>query len=275
MDRYRVRPGTTVALKHMDPQDHTAFDGNKIEAEQELAQLEDRLAVLQDLLWADASHAVLVVLQALDGGGKDGTVRHVFRGLNPQSVKVSAFKSPSTEELSHDYLWRVHARAPVRGELTIFNRSHYEDVLVVRVHDMVPVEVWQRRFGHINCFERMLTDEGTTIVKFFLHISKDEQKRRLDARLAEPDKRWKFSQQDLAERERWSEYIEAYEDVLSQTSTSYAPWYVVPADTKWYRNLVVSRVLVKTLEELHMHYPEAAPGVVALAAEAGDGAAGA
>jgi PPK2 family polyphosphate:nucleotide phosphotransferase len=252
-----------VALKRLDSQDHSAFDGTREQAEQELAQLSGRLAELQELLWADARHAVLVVLQALDGGGKDGTVRHVFRGLNPQGVKVAAFKAPSTEELSHDYLWRIHTRVPARGELTIFNRSHYEDVLVVRVHETVPAEVWQRRFTHINCFERTLTDEGTTVVKFFLHISKDEQKRRLDARLAEPDKRWKFSQQDLAERERWSDYTMAYEDMLSKTSTSYAPWYVVPADTKWFRNLVVSRVLVETLEGLHLHYPEAAPSATA------------
>jgi PPK2 family polyphosphate:nucleotide phosphotransferase len=256
MDRYRVRPGATIALKQMDPEDHSAFAGTREEAEQELVGLGERLAELQNMLWAEARHAVLVVLQALDGAGKDGTVRHVFRGLNPQGVKVTSFKAPSVEDLSHDYLWRAHAHAPARGELTIFNRSYYEDVLVVRVHELVPAKVWQRRFTHINCFERALTDEGTTIVKFFLHISKEEQMRRFDARLAQPDKRWKFSPQDLAERERWADYAQAYEATLEKTSTSYAPWYVVPADAKWYRNLVVSRVLVKTLEGLHLRYPE-------------------
>jgi PPK2 family polyphosphate:nucleotide phosphotransferase len=208
------------------------------------------------VLYAEHKHKVLVVLQAMDTGGKDGVISHVFEGVNPQGVRVASFKVPSEEELSHDYLWRIHQQVPGKGELVIFNRSHYEDVLVVRVHNLAPEAVWSRRYEQINHFEKMLADEGTLILKFFLHISKDEQKERLQARLDEPDKRWKFRIGDLKERALWQEYTQAYEDVLSKTSTHWAPWYVVPANRKWYRDLVIGTVLVDALKNLHMKYPQ-------------------
>ena len=214
-----------------------------------------QLESLQEVLYAEGKHKVLVVLQAMDTGGKDGTIRHVFDGTNPQGVKVASFKKPTPEELAHDYLWRVHAHTPGSGEITVFNRSHYEDVLVVRVHNLVPEQRWSGRYEHINGFERALADEGTTIVKFFLHISKSEQRRRLQARLDTPDKQWKFSKGDLAERQRWDEYVDAYEAALSKTSTSHAPWYVIPADRKWYRNLAISQILVDTLNGFDMSFP--------------------
>jgi PPK2 family polyphosphate:nucleotide phosphotransferase len=184
-------------------------------------------------------------------------IRHVFDGVNPQGVKVASFKKPTPRELAHDYLWRIHPHTPGDGEIVIFNRSHYEDVLVVRVHGLVPADVWERRYDHINAFERLLADEGTTILKFFLHISKEEQRERLQARLDDPGKHWKFSLGDLDERARWDDYVAAYEAMLSKTSTPWAPWYVVPADRKWYRNLVIARVMVDTLEGLEMQYPPA------------------
>ena len=214
-----------------------------------------QLESLQEVLYAEGKHKVLVVLQAMDTGGKDGTIRHVFGGTNPQGVKVASFKKPTPEELAHDYLWRVHAHTPGSGEIAVFNRSHYEDVLVVRAHNLVPEQRWSGRYEHINGFERALADEGTTIVKFFLHISKSEQRRRLQARLDTPDKQWKFSKGDLAERQRWDEYVDAYEAALSKTSTSHAPWYVIPADRKWYRNLAISQILVDTLNGFDMSFP--------------------
>jgi len=255
MDRYRVKPGTKIDLSQWDQGDTSGFAGKKQEAKQELLALNRRLDELQELLYAQGEHKLLVVLQAMDAGGKDGTIRHVFEGVNPQGVKVTSFKVPTTRELAHDYLWRVHRQVPGRGEIMIFNRSHYEDVLVVRVHNLVPPKVWGRRYDHINNFERMLSDEGVTIRKFYLHIDQDEQKERFQARLDEPDKHWKFSAADLAERKRWPDYMKAYQDVLSQTSTKWAPWYIVPANRKWYRNLVVSTIIVKTLEGLNMTYP--------------------
>ncbi len=256
MERYRVKPGSDVNLGEWDPSDKCAFDGGKKKGRKALRALNERLESLQELLYAEHRHPVLVVLQAMDTGGKDGTIRHVFEGVNPVGVRVANFKAPTPEELDHDYLWRVHQETPGRGEIVIFNRSHYEDVLVVRVHQMVPAERWQRRYDHINQFERILADEGTTILKFFLHIDLDEQKERLQARLDEPHKRWKFNRRDLKERRLWPAYMEAYEDALSKTSTPWAPWYVVPANRKWYRNLVVATVLVETLEGLGMSYPE-------------------
>jgi PPK2 family polyphosphate:nucleotide phosphotransferase len=256
MEQYRVKPGSQVDLGQWDPNDKTAFAGAKKAGRKALLTLNERLEELQELLYAEHKHKVLVVLQAMDTGGKDGTIRHVFEGVNPQGVKVAGFKVPTPEELTHDYLWRVHKRVPGKGEIVIFNRSHYEDVLVVRVHSLVPPKVWGRRYAQINNFERMLAEEGTIILKFFLHISKNEQKERLQARLDEPHKRWKFSLGDLEERKLWPEYIKAYEDVLSKTSTEWAPWYIVPANRKWYRNLVVGTVMVQTLEGLKMCYPQ-------------------
>jgi PPK2 family polyphosphate:nucleotide phosphotransferase len=228
----------------------------KNEGRKQLLELNHRLEELQELLHAEHKHKVLIVLQAMDTGGKDGTIRHVFEGVNPQGVRVASFKKPTPEELGHDFLWRVHKQVPGRGEIVIYNRSHYEDVLVVRVHDLAPKGVWSKRYDHINDFERMLVDEGTTILKFFLHIDLDEQKERLQARLDEPNKRWKFNPADLEERKLWPKYVKAYEDAISKTSTDWAPWYVVPANRKWYRNLVVGTVIIEALEDLNMRYPE-------------------
>ncbi len=256
MERYRVEPGTKVDLREHDPADRGAFEGSKKDAQEALGRLNARLQELQELLYAEHRHKVLVVLQAMDTGGKDGVIRHVFEGVNPQGVRVASFKVPTPEELDRDYLWRVHRQVPGRGEMVIFNRSHYEDVLVVRVHKLVPPKVWRRRYDQINEFERMLAEEGTTLVKFFLHIDRDEQKKRLQERLDDPHKRWKFRRGDLEERQRWPAYVRAYEDVLSRTSTAWAPWIIVPANREWYRNLVVATVLVETLAGLKMEYPQ-------------------
>ncbi len=256
MDQYRVVPGTTVDLSQHDPRDLGGFTGGKSAGKAAAREGNAELELLQELLYAQGKHKMLIVLQAMDTGGKDGTIRHVFDGTNPQGVKVASFKKPTPEELAHDYLWRIHQHTPANGEITIFNRSHYEDVLVVRVHNLVPPNVWQRRYDHINAFEKLLADEGTTIVKFFLHISKEEQRERLQARVDTPEKNWKFAFGDLDERKRWDDYISAYEAALSRTSSEWAPWYVVPADRKWYRNLVITRVLTDTLKGLNMSYPE-------------------
>jgi PPK2 family polyphosphate:nucleotide phosphotransferase len=256
MDRYRVKPGSTVKLGDLDPKDKSAFRGSKKAGRQELLRLNERLEYLQELHYAEGKHRLLIVLQARDAGGKDGTIRHVFEGVNPQGVKVTSFKQPTARELAHDYLWRVHPHVPGNGEFAIFNRSHYEDVLVVRVHSLVPPDVWGKRFDQINSFERMLAEEGTTILKFYLHIDKEEQKERFQARLDDPTKQWKFNSGDLDERKLWPEYTRAYEDVLSKTSTKWAPWYIVPANRKWYRNLVIASILVETLEKLDMQYPD-------------------
>ena len=253
--RYRISPGTPAQLRNRDPRDLGGFSGKKSEGKSQAARLNDELESLQELLYAEAKHKILVVLQAMDTGGKDGTIRHVFDGTNPQGVKVASFKKPTSTELAHDYLWRVHAHTPGTGEITIFNRSHYEDVLVVRVHDLVPETRWSQRYDHINAFEQLLADEGTTIVKFFLHISKDEQRQRLQARLDTPEKTWKFSMGDLAEREHWDSYIDAYEAALSQTSTDHAPWFAIPADRKWYRNMIITQILVDTMKGLNMSFP--------------------
>jgi PPK2 family polyphosphate:nucleotide phosphotransferase len=256
MEHYKVQPGSQIDLKDWDPGDRVFYDGGKKSARKYLVELNDRLEELQELLYAERERRLLIVLQAMDTGGKDGTIRHVFDGVNPQGVKVASFKVPTRKELDHDYLWRVHKVVPGKGEITIFNRSHYEDVLVVRVHELVPPDVWGKRYDQINNFERMLAEEGTTILKFFLHISKEEQKERLQARLDEPTKQWKFSFGDLKERQRWPEYIQAYEDVLSKTSTQWAPWYIIPANRKWYRNLVIASILINTLEGFGMSYPQ-------------------
>jgi len=261
MERYHVKPDSQIDLSRWDTNDTSAFDGGKREAREVLQTLNERLEELQELLYAEHKHKVLIVLQAMDTGGKDGTIRHVFEGVNPQGVKVANFKVPTREELDHDYLWRVHKQVPGKGQIAIFNRSHYEDVLVVRVHNLAPPEVWGRRYAHINHFERTLADEGTTILKFFLHIDLDEQKERLQARLDEPHKRWKFKPGDLGERKLWPEYMRAYEDVLSKTNTDWAPWHIVPANRKWYRDLVVATVLVEALEGLNMSYPRPEEGL--------------
>lgn len=256
MKKYLIQPGSKVNLGDFDPADTSEYKGGKKEAQEVLLTLNTELEALQEMLYAQQKHKVLIVLQATDTGGKDGVIRHVFEGVNPQGVKVANFKVPTPVELDHDYLWRVHSQTPGKGEIVIFNRSHYEDVLVVRVHEMVSKKVWSRRYAHINDFEKLLAEEGTTILKFFLHISPEEQKERLLARLQDPTKQWKFNPGDLKERKLWREYSHAYEDVLEKTSTAYAPWYVIPADKKWYRNWVIANILVKTLKDLKMEYPQ-------------------
>ena len=260
MKSYRVEPGNRVNLAERDPGDRTGFEGGKKKGMSEQSKLRERLDELQELLYAEHAHKVLVVLQAMDAGGKDGTIRSVFEGVNPQGVKVTSFKVPTPLELDHDFLWRVHRHAPARGEIAIFNRSHYEDVLVTRVHGRVGPEVWARRYAQINDFERMLAEEGTTILKFFLHIDPEEQKARLQERLQEPRKRWKFRHADVEERKRWDDYTSAHEDALSATSTAWAPWHIVPANHNWYRNLYVVSTIVDALESLHMRYPEPQEG---------------
>ena len=256
MNKYRVAPGDDINLSDWDPNDKSKFDGNKLTAQMRLEELNYELEALQELLYAEHKHNVLVVLQGMDTGGKDGTIRHVFEGVNPQGVKVASFKVPTREELDHDYLWRVHKQTPGKGEIVIFNRSHYEDVLVVRVHKLVPKKVWALRYAQINEFERLLYEEGTIILKFFLQIDLKEQKERLQARLDDPNKQWKFSLGDLEERKLWPEYTKAYEDVLNKTSSKWAPWYIVPANRKWYRNLVVASIMVDALKRLDMSYPQ-------------------
>jgi PPK2 family polyphosphate:nucleotide phosphotransferase len=261
VNRYIVKPGSKVKLADRDPNETEGFSGGKEKGAARLLELNERLESLQELLYAEHRHKVLVILQAMDTGGKDGTIRKVFDRVNPQGVRVASFKAPTATELDHDYLWRVHPHVPGRGEMAIFNRSHYEDVLVVRVHDLVPSEVWKRRYGQINDFERMLVEEGTTILKFYLHIDPNEQKQRLEERLEEPEKRWKFNPADLAERKLWDDYMEAYEDVLERTSTEWAPWRIIPANRNWYRNLMVAEAIVDTLEKLDMRYPEPPEGL--------------
>jgi len=255
---FLVSPDAQVHLSDHDPGYSSGYK-RKADTKDELRRNGEQLRKLQEVMWAEGKHALLIVLQALDAGGKDGTIRHVMRGVNPQGCQVTSFKVPTEEELDHDYLWRVHKATPRRGYIGIFNRSHYEDVLVVRVHQLAPQEVWQARYEQINHFEKLLVASGTTILKFFLHISKEEQKERFAARLADPRKNWKFSLNDVKEREHWDEYMRAYEDALSRCSTPWAPWYIIPADHKWYRNLVISQIVVETLEKLDMRFPPPLP----------------
>ena len=249
-----VRPDSSVKLSRIDPGNSHGVD--KDAACEQLEKIRERLSVLQYLLYAEARRAVLVVLQGIDAGGKDGTIRHVMSGLNPQGVSVTSFKAPDGEEKRHDYLWRVHKAVPEYGKLGIFNRSHYEDVLIVRVHSLVPKSVWSKRYGQINDFEHMLSESGVRIIKFLLYISKDEQARRFRERLDDSAKNWKFSHADIKEREHWDEYIEAYEAALRKCSTERAPWYVIPANKKWFRNFAVAQILADTLEEMDMKYPK-------------------
>jgi PPK2 family polyphosphate:nucleotide phosphotransferase len=251
--RLRVPPGSRVDLSAVDP--NATHGHQKTESELELERGIERLTALQDRLWAESKHAVLVVLQGIDAAGKDGTIRHVMSGFNPMGCTVTSFKVPTVIELAHDYLWRIHQRTPARGEIAIFNRSHYEDVLVVRVHELVPKSVWSKRYDQINEFEQALAESGTTIVKFFLFIDPDEQKKRFQDRLDDPAKRWKFKLGDLDERKRWDAYAAAYEEALRRCSTEWAPWYVIPANHKWFRNLAVAEILADTLQALDPQYP--------------------
>ncbi len=253
--KYRIEDGKGFKLKDFDPDDTGDFKHREEAEEATRADLK-RLKELQEKFYVDRRHALLVVLQATDTGGKDGTIDHVFSGMNPTGCQVKSFKRPSEEELAHDYLWRIHHAAPAKGMIGIFNRSHYEDVLVVRVHDIVPKAVWEKRYDQINCFEQMLADEGTMIVKFFLHISKDEQKERLQERLDDQEKLWKFEPGDLKERAYWDDYQDAFGDAIRKCSLASAPWYVIPANKKWYRNYLVAHALVKTLESVEYQLPK-------------------
>jgi PPK2 family polyphosphate:nucleotide phosphotransferase len=248
-------------LAEIDTSSTCSFVGDKSTTAAILDEMSARLTTLQTVLYAEQKHKILIVLQAMDTGGKDGVIRKVFSGINPQGVRIASFKAPTPPELAHDYLWRVHNQAPAKGELVVFNRSHYEDVLITRVHGWIDDATAKRRFRQINNFEAMLVEEGTTILKFFLHISKDEQKQRLQDRLDDPAKTWKFNIGDLAEREKGDDYQRVYEDAINETSSPHAPWHIVPADRKWIRDLYVSSVLVKTLEDLKMTYPKPAAGL--------------
>lgn len=255
LEKFLVKPGEKVHLAKLDPSSTASFSGDKHDGKKALEDITEKIDILQERLYAQHKRGILVVLQGIDTGGKDGTIEHVFDGVNPQGVRVADFKQPTPEELSHDFLWRIHKQVPEKGEIAIFNRSHYEDVLVVRVHDLVPEKVWRKRYEHINNFERMLTDEGVTILKFFLYIDKEEQRQRLLDRLKEPEKRWKFQESDLKERALWKQYRKAYEDAVEATSTDWAPWYIIPANHKWFRNLVVSSALLQTLKDIDPEPP--------------------
>ena len=257
---YRVEPGERVSLATVDPGETEHYEKKK-DVARELEKQRRRIQDLQERLYAENQQGLLIVLQAVDTGGKDGTIKHVFSGVNPQGCRVSSFKIPSAEEANHDFLWRYHKSVPASGRIGIFNRSHYEDVLIVRVKNLVPEEIWRERYEQINAFERNLTLEGITVLKFFLHISKDEQKRRLQRRLDDPNKRWKFSSDDLEERAIWDAYQQAFEDALGECSTEHAPWYIVPANKKWYRNLVVARTIADTLGAMDPQYPPAEEGL--------------
>ena len=263
--QFRVQTGEKFKLEDRDPADTAGFKDKK-EAKQRLAEGIQKLRDLQERLYADDRHALLLIFQAMDAAGKDSTIEHVMSGVNPQGCQVYSFKQPSAEELDHDFLWRTNRCLPERGRIGVFNRSYYEEVLVVRVHpgilaaqklptEVVDKDIWNRRFKDINAFERYLAHNGTVVVKFFLHVSKEEQRRRFLARLDEPQKNWKFSLSDAKEREHWDEYMAAYEDMLEHTSTEYAPWYVIPADHKWFMRMAVADVIVSTLEKLKLEFP--------------------
>jgi len=253
------KPGEKIDLSDFDA-DYTA-GMDKDDTKEATKELQDRLSDLQEVLFAQKEYALLIVLQAMDAGGKDSTIRKVFSGVNPQGFRISNFKAPTPEELSHDFLWRVHDHVPPKGYIGIFNRSHYEDVLIVRVNELVPEDVWRGRYEHINNFEKLLADSGVTILKFFLHISKDEQKERFQDRLDDPSKHWKFSIGDLPVREKWGDYMGAYEDAITECNTEYAPWHIVPANRKWVRNYVITKAIVDALEELPLEFPPEEEGL--------------
>ncbi len=252
---YRVKPGHKFSLANIP----TREDGGlqKADALTEFIALRKRLIHLEELFYANARKSLLVVIQGMDTSGKDTTIRAVFSGFGPSGVRVTDFKAPTQLELEHDFLWRIHTETPRLGRMAVFNRSHYEDVLIVRVNELVPKEQWKARYEHINAFERVLADEGTIILKFYLHISSDYQKKRLQRRLDNPKKHWKFNPGDLKVRQQWDEYMQAYEDAITRCSTDCAPWYIIPAERRWFRNLLVTSVLVETLESLDMHFPKA------------------
>lgn len=253
-EKFMVKPGAKVRLGKIDPS-YCGKHESRLSAAAETAKQVKRMDRLQYLMFAGASRSLLIVLQGLDAAGKDGVIRHLFTGMNPQGTREFGFKEPTHEELAHDFLWRVHRCVPRKGDVAIFNRSHYEDVLVVRVHKLVPRSVWSRRYDAINAFERMLIDNGTHILKFYLHISKDEQLARFRLRLEDPERQWKISESDYTERDLWPKYIEAYEDAIAQTSTKKAPWYVIPSDHKWFRNLAISQIVADAMDEMGLRMP--------------------
>lgn len=252
---HRLTPGKKVRFDSLSTKGKDFCD-NRLEAEAEFGLLRQELAKLQEKFYAEGQRKLLILFQAMDTGGKDGTIREVFSGVNPQGISVTSFKSPTPEELAHDFLWRIHKAVPGNGMLGVFNRSHYEDVLIVRVDKLVPEAIWKARYEQLNQFEKLLTDTGTTILKFFLHISEAEQKERLQERQTEKRKQWKFSVEDVAKRQEWPKYMQAYDDLLERCTTPYAPWHVIPADQKWYRNLAVTRVIVQTLKDLDPKFPD-------------------
>jgi PPK2 family polyphosphate:nucleotide phosphotransferase len=260
----QISPDGRVHLAEPDASDTSSWSGGKRRAEAALPVLLKELDRLQELFYADGRRGLLVILQGMDTSGKDSVIRHVFQGVNPQGVRVTSFRRPTPEESSHDFLWRIHRSTPSKGEVVIFNRSHYEDVLVARVHRLVPRRVWSKRYDAINAFERELVGEGISIVKFFLHISEEEQRRRLQDRIRDPTKHWKLSPADLQDRRYWAEYRAAYEETLRRTSTRWAPWYLVPSNHKWFRNLVVSSVLVEELKGMNLRYPTPSADVATL-----------
>ncbi len=258
-----VKPGDSITLSNIEQNckperipDYTGTFQKKGETKKPLKKLNKRLLKLQELLYAESKHALLIILQGMDTCGKDGTIRKVMAGINVQGCKVVNFKVPSSDEIARDFLWRAHKAVPKKGMIGIFNRSHYEDVLVVRVHDLVDESVWKKRYQQINDFEKMLVENGTVVLKFFLHISKDEQKERLESRINDPTKHWKITEADIRERSYWDDYMQAYESVLQKCTTQWAPWYIIPANRKWYRNIVITERIVETLEKLDMNYPK-------------------
>jgi PPK2 family polyphosphate:nucleotide phosphotransferase len=254
-EKLLAEPGKKIGLDRCDP-DGTGHVKNKKAAYAEMEKNLVRLGELQSVLYAENKRSVLIVLQGMDASGKDGTIKHVMGPLNPQGCKVFSFKGPTDEELGHDFLWRIHKYTPRNGEIVIFNRSHYEDVLIARVHDLVDKKVWSKRYGQINDFEKLLTENNTHILKFFLHISRDEQLKRLRERIDEPAKNWKINPKDFEERKYWADYAGAYEDVLSRCSTPHAPWFIIPANKKWFRNYAVSQIVADILGALKMEYPK-------------------
>ena len=259
--QYYVQPGASFDLEHFDAEDKSLLKRGKEKAKAELESLRAKLEALQNVFYASGKHKLLIVLQAMDTAGKDSTIRMVFDGVNPQGVKVANFKAPTAEELAHDFLWRVHAKTPGNGEIVIFNRSHYEDVLITRVNGWIDSDTCEERYRAINAFEQLLADNGTTILKFYLHISKDEQKQRLIERQQDPTKQWKFNPADLKTRSQWDDYMHAYSQAIAATSTAHAPWYVVPANSKLQRNMIISTVICDTLQNLKLAYPKPLPGI--------------
>lgn len=255
-EKYQVKPRSKIDLSKLDPSDQSLYIGGKEDHYDEQHEIREELRELQTVLYAEGKHKLLVIIQAMDTGGKDGCVRTVFGRVDPLGIHVQSFKRPSEKELAHDYLWRIHQHVPEKGMITVFNRSHYEDIIAVKVKKIFPESVWSKRYKHIMDFEQMLADEGTKIVKIFLHISKDEQKERLQARLDEPEKHWKFNPGDLEDRARWDDFMAEYEYLIAKTSTDHAPWFIIPANKKWYRNLVVGEIVTDALKSLNMSYPK-------------------